>query len=50
MSKKDKHIYEKFENNRRFDGERYYVRSRFTGSFSQTPDNFVIPFFRTMMN
>ena len=40
MSKKDKHFYEKFENNLCFDGERYCVRLPFTESFSQIPDNF----------
>ena len=46
MSKKDKHFYEKFENNLCFDGERYCVRLSFTESFSQIPDNFSNSFFR----
>ena len=46
MSKKDKHFYEKFENNLCFDGERYCVRLPFTESFSQIPDNFSNSFFR----
>ena len=46
MSKKDKHFYEKFENNLCFDGERYCVTLPFTESFSQIPDNFSNSFFR----
>ena len=47
MSKKDKHFYEKFENNLCFDGERYCVRLPFTESFSQIPDSFSNSFFRS---
>ena len=46
MSKKDKHFYEKFENNLCFYGERYCVRLPFTESFSQIPDNFSNSFTR----
>ena len=46
MSKKDKHFYEKFENNLCFDGERYCVRLPFTESFSQIPDDFSNSFTR----
>ena len=47
MSKKDKHFYEKFENNLCFDGKRYYVMLPFTESFSQIPDNFSNSFTRS---
>ena len=40
MFQKDKHFYEKFENNLCFDGERYCVRLPFTESFSQITNNF----------
>ena len=40
MSKKEKHIYWKFENNLCFDCERYCVRLSLTELFSQIPDNF----------
>ena len=46
MFEKDKHFYEKFENNLCFDGERYCVRLPFTESFSQIPDNISNSFFR----
>ena len=46
MSKRDKHFYEKFENNFCFDGERYCVRLPFTESFGQIPDNFSNSFTR----
>ena len=47
MSKKDKHFYEKFENNLCFDGERYYAMLPFTELFSQIPDNFSNSFTRS---
>ena len=46
MSKKDKHFYEKFENNLCFHGERYCVTLPLTESFSQIPDNFSNSFTR----
>ena len=46
ISQKDKHFYEKFENNPCVDGERNCVRLPFTESFSQIPDNFSNSFTR----
>ena len=40
ISKKDKHFYEKFENDLCFAGERYCARLPFTKSCSKIPDNF----------